>query len=146
MDLKLVAPLVIASLLLGGCQSGRGGAMMARPGGGTGGTAASAAPPSGALPGGLVGGPAGRALDDSDLAYMSRQTSKALETVPTNQTSNWVNPESKSPASVTPTRTYQRPDGTYCREFSQSVTIKGQEQKVSGTACRQADGSWQATS
>ena len=145
MDLKLVAPLVIASLLLGGCQGGRGGGMMARPIGGAGGGAPTA-PPSGALPGGLVGGPAGHALDDSDLAYMSQQTSKALETAPTNQTSSWVNPESKAPASVTPTRTYQRPDGTYCREFSQSVTIKGQEQKVSGTACRHSDGSWLATS
>ena len=145
MDLKLVAPLVVASLLLGGCQSGRSSGMMARPIGGVGGGVPTA-PPSGALPGGLVGGPAGHALDDSDLAYMSQQTSKALETAPTNQTSSWVNPESKSPASVTPTRTYQQPDGTYCREFSQSITIKGQEQKVSGTACRQSDGSWRATS
>lgn len=141
MNLKLVTPLVVASLLLAGCQSGHGG-MASRPGGSGG----AGAPPSGALPGGLVGGPAGHALDDADLAYMSEQTSKALETAPTNQTASWVNPESKAPASVTPTRTYQRPDGSYCREFSQSVTIKGQEQKVNGTACRRSDGSWQATS
>lgn len=142
MNSKLVAPLLAATLSLAGCQSGHGVGMGARPSGSSGGAAA----PSGALLGGFVGGPAGRALDDSDLAFMSQQTSHALEITPTNQTSSWVNPESKTDASVTPTRTYQRPDGTYCREFSQMVTIKGQEQKASGTACRQSDGSWLAAS
>lgn len=140
MNPKLVAPLLAVSLLLAGCQGGHSVGMGATPGG-----AAAAAPPSGALLGALAG-PAGRALDDADLAVMSQQTSKALETAPTNQASSWVNPKSQTQASVTPTRTYQRPDGTYCREFSQSVMIKGQEQKATGTACRQADGSWLATS
>ena len=140
MVFKLVVPLVAASLVLAGCQSGRSGGMAGTAG--AGGAAATA--PSGALLGGLVGGPAGHALDDADLANMSQETSHALEITPTNQTSSWVNPESKSQASVTPTRTYQRPDGTYCREFSQSVTIKGQEQKASGTASRQSAGTWKA--
>ncbi len=34
----------------------------------------------------------------------------------------------------------------HCREYSQSVTIGGQQQRSYGTACMQPDGSWQVVS
>ena len=148
MTFRLVAPFMAASLLLAGCQSGHGG-MRESPGGGgsaMGGTGKAGTAADGVLLGGLIGSEVGKSLDRADLAYMNQQTTRALESAPTNQTSTWQNPESQSQAEVTPTRTYQQPNGIYCREYSQAVTVKGQQQKASGTACRQPDGSWQAVS
>ena len=34
----------------------------------------------------------------------------------------------------------------YCREYTKSVTIGGNEEEVYGTACRQADGTWEIVS
>ena len=34
------------------------------------------------------------------------------------------------------------PNGTYCREYTQAVTIGGQRQNSYGTACQQPDGTW----
>ena len=34
------------------------------------------------------------------------------------------------------------PNGTYCREYQQTVEIGGQRQNSYGTACQQPDGSW----
>jgi hypothetical protein len=44
---------------------------------------------------------------------------------------------------VTPIRDGHTADGRNCREFQQHVTISGQSQQAYGTACQQADGSWQ---
>ena len=32
--------------------------------------------------------------------------------------------------------------GTYCREYQQTVTIDGKQERSYGTACRQPDGTW----
>ena len=45
--------------------------------------------------------------------------------------------------SVTPVRDGQSADGRECREFQQTVEIGNRQQEAYGTACRQADGSWQ---
>lgn len=33
-------------------------------------------------------------------------------------------------------------DRSYCREFTDTIVIDGEEQDIHGTACRQADGRW----
>ena len=163
MALKFVAPVMAASLLLAGCQPGgegiggmgqkqTGGALI---GAGLGGLAGSqigggsgkiATTALGVVLGGLLGSEVGKSLDRSDQVYMDQQTQRALESAPTNQTSTWVNPDSQSQAEVTPTRTYQQPHGTYCRESTHMVNIGGRAQKAYGTECRQPDGSWQVVS
>jgi hypothetical protein len=45
--------------------------------------------------------------------------------------------------SVTATREGTSTRGRYCREFQQEVTIGGRTEQAYGTACRQADGSWE---
>ena len=45
-----------------------------------------------------------------------------------------------------PVRTVQQADGTYCREFQQTVTVGGRTEEAYGTACRQPDGSWKIVS
>ena len=129
MALKLLAPIMAASLILAGCQPGgegiggmgqkqTGGALV---GAGLGGLAGSqigggsgkiVTTALGVVLGGLLGSEVGKSLDRSDQVYMDQQTTRALEVAPTNQPSNWVNPDSQSQATVVPTRTYQQPNGT----------------------------------
>ena len=58
-------------------------------------------------------------------------------------TEGWYNPDTGVRGSVTPQPAYQAQSGGYCREYIETVTINGEEQKAYGTACRQPDGSWQ---
>jgi surface antigen len=67
---------------------------------------------------------------------------RALETTPSGQSVAWRNPDNGHAGTVTPTRTYQTAQGSYCREFQQTVTIDGKQERAYGTACRQPDGSW----
>lgn len=117
-----------------------GGLLGAQFGSGTGKLAATAA---GAVLGGLAGTQIGRSLDRADRVYAARTTQASLEHTQTGTTSTWVNPDSGHSGTVTPTETYQRDDGRYCREFQQTVTIGGQTESAYGTACRQPDGSWE---
>jgi len=85
-------------------------------------------------------------FDDADRAYMTEHFSRAMETALTGQSSGWTNPSSGYQVQVSPTRTFQQANSTYCREFTQSISVKGQATTTRGTACRQADGSWQIVS
>ena len=96
--------------------------------------------------GGLLGGLAGNMLDERDRRMAAESTHRALEAAPTGTTVPWQNPDTGHSGAVTPTRTYQTANGTYCREYLQSVTIDGKPEQVKGTACRQPDGSWKAAS
>jgi len=100
----------------------------------------------GALAGAMIGQDMGRTLDRVDRQYLEQTTQQSLETVPSNQTSSWVNPDTGNSGSITPTRTYQNRSGAYCREYRQTVTVAGEQQQAYGTACRQPDGSWRMSS
>lgn len=93
---------------------------------------------AGTLIGALAGAHVGRQLDDLDR-YRTGQT---LETTRTGYSREWVNPDSGTEYSVTPTRTYESGHGTPCREFVMDAYVGGKSEQVYGTACRQADGSW----
>ncbi len=93
---------------------------------------------AGTLIGALAGAHVGRQLDELDR-YRAGQT---LETARTGSTKGWVNPDSGTEYSVTPTRTYDSGHGTPCREFTMDASIGGETEQIYGTACRQADGSW----
>ncbi|MCW8915862.1 MAG: RT0821/Lpp0805 family surface protein [Magnetovibrio sp.] len=97
---------------------------------------------AGAVLGGWLGKSIGRSLDEQDKAMMNRTSQASLEHTSTGSTSTWRNPDSGHSGSVTPTRTYQKSNGTYCREFEQVVNVDGEDHVATGTACRQADGSW----
>ena len=126
---------------IGGALGAAGGGLLgAAAGGGTTGILA------GVLLGGLAGGAVGNVLDQNDREMANRTSQRALESQPTGQASVWRNPDSGNSGSITPTRTFQQSDGRYCREFQQTVTIDGQENRAFGTACRQPDGSWQIIS
>lgn len=97
---------------------------------------------AGVLLGAVLGTQVGRSLDLQDQAMMQQTTEASLEHTRTGATSSWRNPDSGHTGSVTPTRTYQRADGTYCRDYKQTVNIDGAMHQATGTACRQMNGTW----
>src|SRR5262245_55125658 len=116
-----------------------GGLIAAAAGGGGAGIAA------GVIGGALLGGMVGNLLDQRDKKLAAEAAQQALETAPTGKSVPWNNPDSGHSGSITPMRTYQE-DGTYCREYQQTVTIDGKPERSHGTACRQPDGSWKIVS
>lgn len=116
-----------------GSQIGRGSGQLAATG-------------LGVLLGGLIGSEVGKSLDRADQMAMAQATQQSLESAPTGRVSSWNNPDSGHSGTVEPTRTFQTQQGTYCREFQQTITVGGQTQSAYGTACRQPDGSWKIVS
>lgn len=94
----------------------------------------------GALAGGLIGQSVGASMDEVDRM----NANQALETARVGQTTTWQNPDTGTTYAVTPTHTYQTASGP-CREYTTESIIGGQRETVYGTACRQPDGSWQAS-
>jgi surface antigen len=121
-----------AGMVIGGIL---GGVLGNQIGGGTGRTAAIIA---GTLIGASIGGAIGESMDASDREHVS----ESLETVRTGVPSRWRNPDTGNDFTVVPTRTYETASGP-CREYTIDAEIDGREEKVTGTACRQPDGSWQ---
>jgi surface antigen len=112
-----------------------GGILGHQVGGGSGQTLATIV---GTVAGAAIGGSIGKSMDDTDRI----KAAAALETVRTDVPTQWVNPDTGYAYSLTPTRTYDEGTGP-CREYTLDATIGGKTEQVYGTACRQADGSWQ---
>jgi surface antigen len=111
-----------------------GGALGSQVGSGSGRTAAIVA---GTLAGALIGGSVGRSMDraDQERAY------GAFERAPTGETVAWQNPDTSNRYEVTPTRTYNSRSGP-CRDYEMDAWVDGRKETVTGTACRQSDGTW----
>jgi len=96
---------------------------------------------AGSVIGAVIGGAIGRSMDQQDR----RQAYYALEHNRTQEPYSWRNPDNGNSYAVTPTRTYETRAGQYCREYQTDAVIDGRRESVNGIACRQPDGSWQAT-
>jgi surface antigen len=90
----------------------------------------------------LIGGLVGNLLDERDKRMAAEAAHRAMESAPTGQSVAWQNPDSGHSGTVTPTRTYQTAAGNYCRDYQAAVVIDGKQERATGTACRQPDGSW----
>ena len=90
----------------------------------------------------LVGGLVGNLLDERDKRLAAEAAQKAMESTPSGKPVAWQNPDSGHSGTVTPTKTYQTANGTYCRDYETTVLIDGKQERATGTACRQPDGSW----
>jgi len=152
MLLKKLAIVATTLLLLTGCQdagtkqtfgtiigAGTGALVGSQIGSGRGQLAAVAV---GTLAGALIGSEIGKSLDRADRAAMQGTTQRALEATPSGHVSEWRNPDSGNYGTVMPEPAYRAPDGQYCREYQQTVTVDGKTERAYGTACRQPDGSW----
>lgn len=91
--------------------------------------------------GAFLGNEIGASLDKADRAALAQAQTRAY-TAPVGQTIQWNNPQNGNSGTFTPVRDGTASDGSYCREFQQTVIIGGQQQQAYGKACRQPDGSW----
>jgi surface antigen len=96
----------------------------------------------GTVAGVVIGGQVGRGLDRADETCVGQ----ALEHAPTGRAVRWTNPDTGARYAVTPRETFQQDDGRYCREYTADASVGGRSERVTGTACRQADGSWKIVS
>jgi surface antigen len=127
--------------VLGAVVGAGAGALLAGALGGRGWTVAAAA-----LAGGLIGGAIGHRLDEKDKQMAAEAAYRAFEANKSGEASVWNNPDSGNHGSITPTKTRQLASGQYCREYRQEIWIGDEKQQSYGTACRQADGTWQIQS
>ena len=96
----------------------------------------------GALAGALVGSAIGKNMDDTDKL----KAQAALTNNNVGQPAYWRNAQTGNSYQVTPTRNVKIGSNPYCREYRTVADIAGKKQEMYGTACRQPDGSWKATS
>jgi len=120
-----------------------GGLLGSQVGGGSGKKAATVL---GVVAGGYAGNRYGESLDCQDQQYHSQTAHEALEYQPAGRPSSWQNPDSGHSGSITPVKTWQRDNGQYCRDYTQSIVIDGKVEEAKGTACRDDSGSWQIVS
>jgi surface antigen len=120
-------------MVLGGVL---GGALGSQVGKGRGRTVATVV---GTIAGAAVGGKVGRSMDDTDRMKMAH----SLESSRTGVATRWRNPDSGNAYTVMPTRTYESGD-TPCRDYTVDGYVGGRKEKITGTACRQPDGTWRA--
>ena len=92
---------------------------------------------AGAVVGMVIGGEIGRSLDRADKLCVDQ----ALEQAPDGSRIVWNDGDRQY--AVTPKNTFQSRDGRSCREYQMVAEVGGRDQQVTGTACRQEDGSWQ---
>jgi surface antigen len=118
---------------LGGAQFGKGKGQLA-------------ATAAGALLGALVGSSIGSSLDKADQQAMQQTTMRTLEYQPSGSVSNWSNPDTGNRGSVIAESAYQGNGGQTCRNYRQTVEVGGQSEILTGTACRQSDGTWRESS
>ena len=153
--LRGVALVALVAVLVTGCaqmEANPKTAIGAAGGGTLGGLIAAAAGGSPAaiaasVIGGLVvGGLIGNYLDERDKRLAGEAAQRAFESTPSGQSVAWRNPDSGHAGTVTPTRTYQTANGTYCRDYHTTVMIEGKKEQATGKACRQPDGSWRIVS
>src|SRR5215471_17842079 len=69
----------------------------------------------------LVGGLIGNLLDERDKKLQAEAAAKALETAPSGQSVAWKNPDNGHSGTVTPTKTVQDANGSYCRDYKATV-------------------------
>lgn len=142
---------VVASLLLGGCEGGPKQQIGTVLGAGIGAVAGTAigdgrgqklAIAAGTLVGAILGSEIGKSLDKADLAYLNQTQQQTLESAPSGTEKTWHNPDSGNSGSIIAQPAVQLADGTYCRDFQQTVTADGKTETANGRGCREPDGEW----
>jgi surface antigen len=120
---------------LGGVLGGIAGNQIGQ---GSGNTAATI---GGTLLGAFLGNSIGTSLDRADMMYYNQAATQAYS-APVGQQINWANPQSGNSGTITPVRDGRASNGSYCREFQQTIFVDGTNQNAYGVACQQPDGTW----
>ena len=96
----------------------------------------------GTMIGAIMGSEVGKSLDRADKLAMAHAQHDALEYGASGSMKTWRNPDSGNSGEIVPQPAYQQADGTYCREFQQTIIVGDRMESAYGTACRQPDGTW----
>ena len=96
----------------------------------------------GTMLGAILGSEVGKSLDRADRLALAQAQHDALENGKSGSSTTWKNPDSGNSGEIVPQPAYQRADGSYCREFQQTIMVGAELQAAYGTACRQPDGTW----
>ena len=152
--MKKILVVLLAAGLLAGCQNNKqtmgtllGGAAGAWAGSTIGhGGGRVVATAIGTLIGAGIGSSIGKSLDRTDRLALAQANQEAFENGRSGTASTWNNPDSGNYGSVTPQPAYKNTQGQYCREFTQTIVVGGEEHEGYGTACRQPDGTWKIVS
>lgn len=133
--------LVAAAVALSGCSTvGLSGGKAVSAGSGATGPAAPETIIA-AMDGGLIGGSIGSGLSDTDRRIALQAEYRALEYSPAGKPVDWQGSGGAPKGSVAAAQPY-RVGSQDCRQYTQTVTVGGQNRAARGTACRNADGSW----
>lgn len=97
---------------------------------------------TGTLLGAAVGGMLGYIVGNEMDKYDQAQLNQVYESSPSNQPTQWVNPDTNRSYSVTPKPAYTQPSGQVCREAEILATVDGRPEKVVSLACRDSNGRW----
>lgn len=81
-------------------------------------------------------------MTDQDVLLANQTLDSALQTKKRGVGISWTNAANGHSGMVTPTKTYRRDDGRYCRDYLETFTISAQSQQWRDTACRADDGRW----
>lgn len=97
---------------------------------------------AGVIGGLLLGGLVGNLLDERDRKLQAHAAATALESTPSGKSVPWKNPDTGHSGTVKPTKTYQSASGAYCRDYTTTVQLEGKQERATGKACRQPNGTW----
>ncbi len=81
---------------------------------------------------------------DRELALETRI--EALERMLSGNALTWANDISGTKGSITPLRTFQAPDGQWCREYRETTTSPTTKEEQLSIACRNSEQDWAAPS
>ncbi len=83
-----------------------------------------------------IGGSVVDKMTQTDQAYVQQ----VLELIPTKESIKWDSSDIQY--TMLSTKTFQKEDGTPCREYYISAQLNNRKEGTKGTACRQSNGVW----
>ncbi|WP_426416467.1 RT0821/Lpp0805 family surface protein [Aestuariirhabdus sp. LZHN29] len=83
-----------------------------------------------------------KSMTGEDVSLANKTLDASLESMASGKGMTWLNSVNGHSGSVTPTGTYRRADGVYCRDYRETLTIDTRFQQWRDTACRANDGRW----
>jgi surface antigen len=84
-----------------------------------------------------------RAAEDAQTRELALQTRiEALERITSGDSLSWTYDVTGATGTITPLRTYQGPDGQWCREYQETTTSASADHQDFSIACRTPTGLW----
>jgi surface antigen len=92
--------------------------------------------------GGVTGGVIGDHLGKQDAETHAQRNLHALDTLAEGQTETWSNSKTGHSGSTTIRRVGRNPDGSVCKEYTETIRTGAETTSRDATACRTANGGW----